>query len=173
MKQQVEMPGISVVSERPLWLNQIELEIEVLFRPESVALIAGERANGLAVLQELARALGVDPVSITEVGLSPTQIQSSEVLLERLDGHQLLFDLEALCWTPWFKLDVLRFLRLHARAGGVVALWPGRITGRVATFSAPSRTDHQRLALTGLSVLHPVATSFPDEVPFKIERIPL
>ena len=54
----------------------------------------------------------------------------------------------------------------------MVALWPGRITGRVATFAAPGRTDYVRVDVTGISVLRPVLTRFPDEVPFEIERIP-
>ena len=83
-----------------------------------------------------------------------------------------MYDLEAICWDRGRGLDLLRFLRMHARKGGVVALWPGRITERVATFSAPGRRDYVRIALTELSVLRPVATRFPDEIPFEIERIP-
>ena len=55
---------------RPLWLGQVEREIESLSRPESVGLIAGDRAAGLAVLEELGGVLGVDPVSVTEVGVT-------------------------------------------------------------------------------------------------------
>ena len=91
--------------------------------------------------------------------------------MERLDGHPLLCDVEALCWDPWLSLDVRRFLELHARRSGVVALWPGRVKGRVATFSAPGRKDHERVELAGWSILRPVPTRFPDEVPFEIERI--
>ena len=48
----------------------------------------------------------------------------------------------------------------------------GRVTARVATFAVPGRTDYVRDEMTGISVLRPVPTCFPDEVPFEIERIP-
>lgn len=161
--------GSDVVS--PLWLAEVESEIEWLARPESVGLVAGDRIAGLAVLAELGRLSGAEPVSITEVGTSRTPVRSSEELMARLAGCSLLFDLEALCWRPWLGVDVLRFLRLHARRCGVVALWPGRISARVATFAVPGRVDYVRVDLGGVSVLRPVLTRFPDEVPFEIERI--
>ena len=164
--------GIGSNVARPLWLGQVEREIESLSRPESVGLIAGDRAAGLVVLEELGGVLGVDPVSVTEVGVSRTSVRSWRELLERLAGCPLLFDLEALCWRPWLGVDLLRFLRLHARGCGVVALWPGRVTARVATFAAPGRTDYVRVDVTGISVLRPVLTRFPDEVPFELERVP-
>ena len=161
----------------PLWLERVAEDIRGLGRPGSVALVSGEsaaRTDGLAVLDDLGRALGTAPASVTEVGLSGSPARTSEELLERLDGHPLLCDVEALCWDPWLSLDVRRFLELHARRSGVVALWPGRVKGRVATFSAPGRKDHQRVELAGSSmwsILRPVPTRFPDEVPFEIERI--
>ncbi len=156
---------------RPLWLEKVGRDVEGLLRRESVGLVAGERAEGMAVLNELGRVAGTAPVSLTEVVLSRVPSCRWEELAERLAGRPLLFDLESLCWDRELGLDVLRFLRLHARESGVVALWPGRITGRIATFSAPGRRDYVRLALGELSVLRPVRTRFPDEVPFAIERI--
>lgn len=164
--------GIGSNVPRPLWLSKVEHEIEWLSRPESVALIAGDRIAGLAVLEELGRVLGAEPVSITEVAISRAPVGTWQELLERLDGRSLLFDLEALCWRPRPGVDLMRLLRLLARGRGVVALWPGCITARVATFSAPGRDDYVRVDLAGVSVLRPVPTPFPDEVPFEIERIP-
>ena len=115
---------------------------------------------------------GAAPVSITEVAQSGAPCCRWEELAERLAGCPLLYDLEALCWDRGPGLDLLRFLRLHARKGGVVALWPGRISERIATFSAPGRRDYVRVILTGISVLRPAPTRFPDEVPFAIERTP-
>ena len=40
-------------------------------------------------------------------------------------------------------------------------------------FAAPGRTDYVRVDVTGISVLRPVLTRFPDEVPFELERVPL
>ena len=172
MDQRVGHPGTGGKAARPLWLDQAAPEIEGLSRPESVGLIAGDRAGGLAVLHKLGRVFGAAPVSITEVMFSCTPLRRWEELSERLAGCPLLYDLEALCWDREPGLDLLRFLRLHARKCGVVALWPGRITDRIATFSTPGRRDYVRVVLTVLSVLRPVPTRFPDEVPFEIERIP-
>ncbi len=158
----------------PLWLERVATDVRGLAQPESVALVAGEsvdRAIGITVLDALDEALGVTPVSVTEFGLSGIPAPTSQQLLERLEGHRLLYDLEALCWDSWLRLDLRRFLELHARRSGVVALWPGRVVGRVATFSAPGRKDHVRVDVAGWSILRPVLTRFPDEVPFEIERI--
>lgn len=157
---------------RPLWLDQVDREVEGLARAESVGLVAGDRAGGLRVLHDLGRLFGAAPVSLTEVVLSGAPFCRWEELAGRLAGCPLLFDLESLCWDRGLGLDVLRLLRLHARQRGTVALWPGRITARIATFSAPGRRDFVRFALGELSVLRPVRTRFPDEVPFEIERIP-
>ena len=172
MEHRVEQPGAVDNIARPLWLAQAAREIEGLSRPESVGLIAGDRADGLAVLHELGQVFGAMPVSITEVMLSRASVRHWDDLTERLAGCPLLFDLEVLCWDRGPALDLLRFLRLHARKHGTVALWPGRITERVATFSALGRRDYVRAALTDVTVLRPAPTRFPDKVPFEIERIP-
>ena len=168
----MEQPGTGGDAARPLWLDRAVRDFEGLSRPESVGLIAGDRADGLAVLHELGRVFGSAPASITEVMLSRSPFRRWDELAERLAGCPLLFDLEVLCWDREPALDLLRFLRLHARKCGVVALWPGRITERIATFSVPGRRDYVRVALTDVAVLRPLPTRFPDEAPFKIERIP-
>lgn len=172
MELRMTQMGTDGDGARPLWMERVGREIEGLFRRESVGLVAGGRVEGLAVLRELGRVVGVTPVSLTEVVLSDVPVCRWEDLAERLAGCPLLYDLEAICWDRGRGLDLLRFLRMHAREGGVVALWPGRVSERVATFSAPGRRDYVRIALAEVSVLHPVSTRFPDEVPFEIERIP-
>ncbi|MYC68649.1 MAG: hypothetical protein F4X12_20225 [Acidobacteriia bacterium] len=160
---------------RPLWLDHAHTDVETLRQPGAVALVGvgpDGRAEGLAVLNELGRALATAPVSVTEVGLAGAAAGTWQELLGRLKGRPLLYDLEALCWEPWLFLDVRRFLLLLARQVGVIALWPGRVGEGVATFSASGRRDHVRVELAGMSVLRPVPTRFPDEVPFEIERAP-
>ena len=124
------------------------------------------------MLDELGWALRTVPVSVTEVGLAGAAARTWQELLDRLEDRPLLYDLEALCWEPWLLLDVRRFLHLLSRRAGVIALWPGRVGGAVASFSAPGRRDHVRVELAGMSVLRPVPREFPDEVPFEIERVP-
>ena len=172
MELRMAQVGTDGKGARPLWLDRVGGEIEGLFRRGAVGLVAGGRAEGLAVLGELGRVVGAVPVSLTEVVLSDVPVCRWEDLAGRLAGCPLLYDLEAICWDRGRGLDLLRFLRMHARDRGVVALWPGRIAERSATFSAPGRRDYVRIALAELSVLRPVATRFPDEVPFEIERIP-
>lgn len=172
MEQQVEQPGTGGNGERPLWLDQVGDDVQGLLRRQSVGLIAGDRVDGRVVLRELGRVFGSTPTSITEVMFSCAPCRRWDELAEQLKGCHLLFDLEVLCWNREPALDLPRFLRLHAREHGTVALWPGRIAERVATFSAPGRRDYVRVVLTDIAVLRPVLTRFPDEVPFEIERIP-
>ena len=158
--------------DRPLWLHEMANQVEELRRPGSVGLIVGGRAAGLALLEELGRVLSAPPASITEIGLEQAPARHERELRSRLSGHALLYDLESLFWVAWLRIDPVRYLRHHARERGVIALWPGRVSGRVATFSDPGRRDHLRTELSDLSVLRPLQTRFPDEVPFEIERIP-
>lgn len=116
--------------------------------------------------------MALEPTSVTEVALGGAPAETSHDLLERLAGRSLLFDLETICWSPWLHLDPMRLLREHARGHGVLAVWPGTVSGRTATFSAPDRRDYVAADVRGLSVLRTVPTRFPDEVPFTIERIP-
>ena len=86
MEQRVEQPGACGNAARPLWLNRVDHEVEGLSRLESVGLIAGDRADGLAVLHELGRVFGAAPVSITEVMVSCTPFRRWEELV-RADGR--------------------------------------------------------------------------------------
>ena len=104
-----------VDDSRPLWLEGARDELDALARPRSVALAGGEavdRVAGSAVLAELGRVFGAAPVSVTEVGLAGEPARGWQELLERLEGHRLLYDLEALCWDPWLGLDLRRFLEM-------------------------------------------------------------
>jgi hypothetical protein len=155
-----------------MWTAQQRHELDAMSLPDRVALIDGERPAGRALLSTLAAAFDVVPRSVSEAGLTPSPARTSNELLERLGDSSFLYDLQSLCWQPWLQIDALRFLRAHARRRGVVALWPGRISAGAATFSAPGRHDHVSFDLSGLSVLRPLITQFPDEVPFAIERTP-
>ncbi|WP_419922691.1 hypothetical protein [Candidatus Poriferisodalis sp.] len=158
--------------DRPLWLHEMAHHVEHLRQPGSVGLIVGDRPAGLALLEELGRVLSTPPTSITQIGLEHTPARSERELRSRLSGHPLLYDLEALFWVAWLRIDPVRYLHHHARKSGVIALWPGRVSGNVATFSNLGRRDHLRTELSDLSVLRPLPTRFPDDVPFEIERIP-
>ena len=159
------------MSASPLWTQSVFALIEEWRRPGSVTLVCGPRQMSLNLLFSLGEAMALEPASLTEAALTEVPAQTSQGLLERLFGRPLLFDLETICWSPWLHLDPVRLLREHARRHGVLALWPGAVSGRTATFSAPDRRDYVAADVRGLSVLRPVPTRFPDEVPFVIERI--
>lgn len=159
------------MSSLPLWTQSVSASFEEWRRPGAVTLVCGPRQSALDLLRTLGEALSIEPVSLTEVALAEIPVESAQELMDRLADPNVLFDLETICWSPWLRLDPLRFLRQCARRHGVLALWPGSVTGRVVTFGAPDRRDYVNGNGEGLSVLRLVPTRFPDEVPFVIERI--
>lgn len=155
----------------PLWATGQRRNLDAVTRADELSLIVGTRGEGLQLLEELGHVLGLLPCSLSEAGLRPTPVRDTNDLLARLGDSTLLYDVEALCWQPWLRADVFRFLRMLARHNGVVVLWPGDVHGSTASFSAPGRHDHVSFDARGCNVLRPVASHFPDEVPFTLERI--
>ena len=156
----------------PLWALSSASTLDELRRPDSLTLILGDRQRSCQLLRVLGMAMSIHPASVTDVALADTPAESDQELLERLSGHPLLFDVEALCWAPWLRLNPVRLLRQHARRQGVVVVWPGQVRGRTVTFSAPGRRDYVNVATTDFSMMQPIPTRFPDQVPFTIERVP-
>lgn len=162
---------MSEVSREAPWIGKVATELAALQRPNSLALILGPRQDAIALMQKLGIALEHSPASVTALVLEPRVAASGEEVLSRLHGHFLLYDLESLCWQPWWRLDLGRVLKLHARSHGVVALWPGSNTGPRLSFSTPSRPDYMEIQARDLSLLTPKLTRFPDEIPFDIKRM--
>ena len=157
----------------PPWTRSCGEALNDLRRRDGVALVsAEERTDGIGLLTALGDAFGNRPVSVSEAALDLQPTASASELAARLADASLLFDLEVICWRPGLRIDPVRFLRNLATTRGVVALWPGSISGDRATFSAPGRTDHVDADIGGIAVLRPLTTHFPDQVPFTIERIP-
>jgi hypothetical protein len=156
----------------PLWALSNTLTLEELRRPDALTLVVGDRPRSYQLLRTLGVAMSVHAASVTGVALTGAPPESDQELLERLSGHPLLFDVEALCWAPWLRLDPVRLLRRHARRQGVVVAWPGQVRNRTVTFSAPGRRDYVNVATTDFGVMRPVPTQFPDQVPFTLERVP-
>ena len=156
----------------PLWTRSVSSTLQEWLRPDGLTLICGHRQASCRLLGELGEAMSVEPVSLTELALAGEPARTAQELLDRLTGKTLLFDLETICWSPWLRLDPVRFLRQHSHRQGIVAVWPGTVTGRTVTYSATDRRDYVSADARGLGVLRPIPTRFPDEVPFTIERIP-
>jgi hypothetical protein len=153
------------------WMYQAAPILRDLFRPNNVSFIYGDRSERLGLIEQISDATGQVSASVTEAALCPIPATSVDDVAKRLKGRSLLFDLEAICWSPWLRLDLLRFLRLHARNHGVISAWPGHRVGRALTFSQPGRPDYVNFDARGLALLHPTKTRFPDELPFTLERI--
>jgi len=162
---------MSTVQSAPMWVPAQQRELDAMTRPEQITLVNGERIAARNLLDVLGDVLRVAPTSVSEVGLTPTPAQSVNELHDRLGASALLYDCESVCWQPWLNVDPLRFLRTHARRRGVIALWPGSVSNGVASFSAPGRRDHVSFDATGIFVLRPTITRFPDQVPYTLERI--
>jgi hypothetical protein len=160
------------VSVAPPWTRTVAASLEAWRRPGAVTLLCGPRQSALELLKMLGDVLSIEPASVTEAALGEAPAASANEVVTRLDSQSLLFDVEMVCWSPWLQLDPIRFLRQYARRHGVMAVWPGSVSGGFVHFSAPDRRDYVRADARGLSVMRPVPTRFPDEVPFVIERIP-
>lgn len=165
-------PSMNVDIDRMMWVSQHRRELEALTRSNQVSLIAGDRTKSRKLLDTLGEVFGSEPRSLTSAGLTPEAVTLTGALADELGGSYLLHDLECLCWQPWLNAEPLRFLRILARRNGVFAVWPGSVSDGVASFSAPGRRDHVSVSASGVTVLRPVATRFPDEAPFTLERIP-
>lgn len=112
---------------------------------------------------------------VTRVGAVMTRgssPQSEDDVRSRLSEASVLTDLEILFWKPLLDLDVLRLLTRLARERPMVAVWPGRIDGRRASYSSPGRQDYFEGQLSDVVVLRPRRRRFPDQAPFELERIP-
>ena len=143
-----------------------------LERPGRLMFIVGARDESRALLGRLAILFEQPVASVAATALAEPMEWSERALTTRLGQAWLLDDLECLCWTPTWSIDPVRFCRRMAVRHGVVARWPGEVQGHSARFSAPGRPDCIDLPLADLVLLRPVATRFPDETPFALERIP-
>jgi hypothetical protein len=102
---------------------------------------------------------------------APDVIGLVDRLEARPEGSLLVIDIDVL-FAPALGLDVVAFLNRGASLGPLLVLWPGRIAAGRLTYSSPGRADHLDVPARDLLVLRPVATQFPDEVPFNLERVP-
>lgn len=83
----------------------------------------------------------------------------------------LMVDIDVLL-APELRVDALSQLRRTALNTALIVAWPGRIAGRRVSYSLPGRGDHLDEPARDLLVLRSVATHFPDEVPYTVERYP-
>ncbi len=129
---------------------------------------------GATGVEVLVTALSAVVDHVVSVGQRLTQVQEMPTISELLDdgsGSTLLLDIDVL-FAPALELDVLSQLRRMVRDRSLVVLWPGRSQGGRLSYSSPGRGDYVDVPARDVIVLRPVATQFPDEVPYLLERFP-
>jgi hypothetical protein len=144
--------------------------IDELARTGRVGLIVGSPGEVQVLIRRLRDDLGLTTISLGQALCDRTGPPSIGDIEAALDGAGVLDDIDLL-FAPALHVDVLSFLVMRSRRMPTIAVWPGEIVDRRARYSVPPRPDHQEAALTGAVILRPTQTRFPDEVPFKIERI--
>ena len=152
------------------WPATGESLLDELSRFGRLGLLVGEPLEAVRAINRLAE-LPREPVqSVAELILGDGPARSDTELLRRFGGARFLVETECLFWQPHYELNPLRLLHRHAASKGLVAVWPGSIDGGTLRFSGLGRRDHFAERATDLMLLHAKSTSFPDQVPFTIER---
>jgi hypothetical protein len=133
----------------------------------SLALIVGPDATDLA--KGLA---GTRAHDLSRVGLILSADDESWREPERaLRLCQVLIDLDIL-FSPEILIDPMRLLTRLARRHSVVAVWPGEISGGVASYSEPGRRDRFESEVPDDAlVVRTKATTFPYEANFEVESV--
>ena len=143
---------------------------ELTRAPGRVALIAGDLSEADALVQRLAIDLEVGAASLGRALAEHPQPPTPAGVDAAAGDATLLADLDLLLW-PALHIPLLPFVANRSRRRPTIAVWPGQISGGRAIYSAPGRPDHHDAALRDAIVLRPRPPRFPDEVPYRIERI--
>lgn len=147
-----------------------ELLDELARAPGRVALIAGDATEVDALVRRLVTDLAVGVVSVGGALAEHPQPPTAGDIDVAAGDATLLVDLDLMLW-PSLHVPLLPFVASRRRRRPTIAVWPGDISNGRATYSTPGRPDHHDAALRDAIVLRPRPTRFPDEVPYRIERI--
>lgn len=140
---------------------------ELQEHPGRFGLVVGETAS--RALNTIAQSTGYPVLNVSRhLTIDyPEGSRSPDALLR---DHSVLDHIEVLFWSA-VAVDPLRLLSKLARHRPVIAAWPGSIDGRRARFSEPGPPDHYDQPLPASAiVLRAVATTFPDQLPYEVER---
>jgi hypothetical protein len=135
------------------------------------ALVVGPPEHVDSLVGRLSADLGVDAVMLGRALAGWESPPSAADVDDALGDATILGDLEILMW-PTLDIPILTYLRRRARTHPTIAVWPGEVDNGYARFSRPGRPDYFEGRLDDVTVLRPAAASFPDEVPFIIDRSP-
>lgn len=163
--------GEAMAEEVEGWPAEGQQLLDELTRaPGRVALIAGDVPEVDALAQRLGTELAVGVVSVGGVLAEHPQPPTAADIDAAVGDATILADLDLMLW-PALHIPLLPFVASRSRRRPTIAVWPGDISNGRATYSAPGRPDHHNAALHDAIVLRPHPTRFPDEVPYRIERI--
>jgi hypothetical protein len=137
-------------------------------RPGRLALLTDGQQDKMEML---AQSLGKSILLVGRVLTESQHAPNKSEILAQLNEAMLLDDTDILFW-PELQLDPLRLIQDLSRRAPRIARWPGSIQATRATYSTPGRRDYYEAKLSNAVILRPRRTSFPDEIPFFIERIP-
>jgi hypothetical protein len=164
--------GESMAEEVAGWPTAGHALLDELTRaPGRVALIAGDAAEVDGLVHRLGSDLAIGAVSVGSALADRPQRPTATDIDTACGDATILSDLDLMLW-PALHVPLLSFIASRSRRWPTITVWPGDIVNRRATYSAPGRPDHHDAALHDVIVLRPRPTRFPDEVPYRIERIP-
>lgn len=136
-------------------------------RPALVDCASPHAAGALARLADR-----IEAVSVGQVVARCEATPSVSKLLAGVPAQPtLLLDIDVL-FAPALKVEVLALLRRVAQRTPLIVAWPGQIGVTRLSYSLPGRLDHFDEPARDLLILRPVATEFPDEIPYRLERLP-
>jgi len=143
---------------------------ELADAPGRMALVVGADASD-KVLNLLAVALETQVISAGSL-LTGSETPPTVATIRRLlDGARIIDDTDFL-FTPEVAFDPLAWLRDIAKRHPTFMRWPGAINDGIATYSETGRRDHYEQRVTNAVLLYPSERAFPDQSPYRIERIP-
>lgn len=158
-----------VVDDAETW-PQVGLDlIDNLAQTGYVGLITGPLDEVPQLVRRLTDDLGISSVSVGQTLCDRPSPPTLNQIEASLRGATILDDIDLL-FAPALHTNVLSFLSMRGKRQPTIAVWPGEISNRRASYSVPPRPDHQAAALTAAVIIRPTPTRFPDEVPFEIER---
>lgn len=134
------------------------------------ALIAAPQPAAEALALRLTVDLDLVAVSLGPILAARPDAPTGDGITPALANATVLTRLDVALW-PDLGIDLLALLRQRARLRPTIAIWPGEITHGRATYSQPGRPDHVDRTVTDVLLLRPAPTTFPDEVPYTVERI--
>ena len=152
------------------WPGQARaLADELASSPGRIALVVG--ATSEDPLRPLADALGLEVISAGRVLTSTSEPPTAASVRSALREARLIDD-AGILFEPELALDPIALLRDLSKRHPLVLNWPGTVKGDEVSYSEPGRRDHYQRRITNAVILHPMPRQFPDQSPYRIERIP-